>query len=145
MQMIQRNKTFNLNTNKSDEEKFPIKFDIAMLNAMIGYIYKTTNQVTRKALLNMNRLFNKIDMDIYNVNSKMYARVKFIKKSLDGTLNQGIMNKDLLVNYAKSVNEDEDTMEILDNLERYTRLNYEEIQFISKCIEDRLKYINIYS
>ena len=145
MQMINRNKSFSLGNNKSDDEKFPIKFDIAMLNAMIGYIYKPTNQIPKKALLSLNRLFNKIDINVYNVNSKMLTRVKFIKRSLDGYINKGIANRDLLVNYAKSVNDDEDMQEILDNIERYTRLNYEEIKFISKCIEDRLKYINIYS
>lgn len=145
MQMIQRNKTFNLNSKKSDEEKFPIKFDIAMLNAMIGYIYKPSGQVTKKALLNMKRLFDKIDVNIYSANTKLLSRVNFIRKSLDGCINNGIMNRDLLLNYTKTINESEEMTEIYDNVDRYTRLNYEEIKFISKCIEDRLKYINIYS
>lgn len=143
MAMIQCDRKFNLN-NKPDDVKFPIKFDIAMLNAMIGYIYKETNQITKKAMLNMNRLFNKIDDDIYNANTKMYTRIKFIKKSLDGILNGGILNKELLVSYAKNVNDDEETQDIINNLDRYTRLNYDEINYISKCVEDRLKYINVY-
>lgn len=143
MAMIQCDRKFNLN-NKPDDVKFPIKFDIAMLNAMIGYIYKETNQITKKAMLNMNRLFNKIDDDIYNANTKMYTRIKFIKRSLDGILNGGILNKDLLVSYAKNVNDDEETQDIINNLDRYTRLNYDEINYISKCVEDRLKYINVY-
>lgn len=143
MAMIQCDRKFNLN-NKPDDVKFPIKFDIAMLNAMIGYIYKETNQITKKAILNMNRLFNKIDDDIYNANTKMYTRIKFIKRSLDGILNGGILNKELLVSYAKNVNDDEETQDIINNLDRYTRLNYDEINYISKCVEDRLKYINVY-
>lgn len=143
MAMIQCDRKFNLN-NKPDDVKFPIKFDIAMLNAMIGYIYKETNQITKKAILNMNRLFNKIDDDIYNANTKMYTRIKFIKRSLDGILNGGILNKELLVSYAKNVNDDEETQDIISNLDRYTRLNYDEINYISKCVEDRLKYINVY-
>lgn len=143
MAMIQCDRKFNLN-NKPDDVKFPIKFDIAMLNAMIGYIYKETNQITKKAILNMNRLFNKIDDDIYNANAKMYTRIKFIKRSLDGILNGGILNKELLVSYAKNVNDDEETQDIINNLDRYTRLNYDEINYISKCVEDRLKYINVY-
>ena len=143
MAMIQYNKTFNLKN--TEESKYPIKFDITMLNAMIGYIYKETNQVTKKALLNMNRLFNKVDDDLYSANSKMYARLSFIRKSLDGILNGGIVNRGLLLSYAKKVNEDPDTEEIIENIERYTRLNYEEIQFISKSVEDRLKFMNIYA
>ena len=143
MAMIQCDRKFNLN-NKPDDVKFPIKFDIAMLNAMIGYVYKETNQITKKAMLNMNRLFNKIDDDIYNANTKMYTRIKFIKRSLDGILNGGILNKELLVSYAKNVNDDEETQDIINNLDRYTRLNYDEINYISKCVEDRLKYINVY-
>lgn len=143
MAMIQCDRKFNLN-NKPDDVKFPIKFDIAMLNAMIGYIYKETNQITKKAILNMSRLFNKIDDDIYNANTKMYTRIKFIKRSLDGILNGGILNKELLVSYAKNVNDDEETQDIISNLDRYTRLNYDEINYISKCVEDRLKYINVY-
>ena len=140
MAMIQYNKTFNLKN--TEESKYPIKFDITMLNAMIGYIYKETNQVTKKALLNMSRLFNKVDDELY---SKMYARLLFIRKSLDGILNGGIVNRGLLLSYAKKVNEDPDTEEIIENIERYTRLNYEEIQFISKSVEDRLKFMNIYA
>lgn len=143
MAMIQYNKTFNLKN--TEESKYPIKFDITMLNAMIGYIYKETNQVTKKALLNMSRLFNKVDDDLYSANSKMYARLLFIRKSLDGILNGGIVNRGLLLSYAKKVNEDPDTEEIIENIERYTRLNYEEIQFISKSVEDRLKFMNIYA
>ena len=130
MQMINRNKSFKIGNNNSDEEKFPIKFDIAMLNAMIGYIYKPSGQITKKALLNMNRLFNKIDINVYNVNSKLMTRVKFIRRSLDGYVNKGINNRDLLVNYAKDVNDNEEMDEILDNIERYTRLNFEEIKSI---------------
>lgn len=143
MAMIEYNKTFKLKN--TEESKYPIKFDITMLNAMIGYIYKDTNQVTKKALLNMSRLFNKVDDDLYSANSKMYARLNFIRKSLDGVLNGGIVNKGILLSYAKKVNEDPDTDEIIENIERYTRLNYEEIQFISKSIEDRLKFMNIYA
>lgn len=143
MAMIQYNKTFNLKN--TEESKYPIKFDITMLNAMIGYIYKETNQVTKKALLNMSRLFNKVDDDLYSANSKMYARLSFIRKSLDGILNGGIVNRGLLLSYAKKVNEDPDTEEIIENIERYTRLNYEEIQFISKSVEDRLKFMNVYA
>ena len=143
MAMIQYNKTFNLKN--TEESKYPIKFDITMLNAMIGYIYKETNQVTKKALLNMSRLFNKVDEDLYSANSKMYARLLFIKKSLDGILNGGIVNRGLLLSYAKKVNEDPDTEEIIENIERYTRLTYEEIEFISKSVEDRLKFMNIYA
>lgn len=143
MAMIQYNKTFNLKN--TEESKYPIKFDITMLNAMIGYIYKETNQVTKKALLNMSRLFNKVDDDLYSANSKMYARLLFIRKSLDGILNGGIVNRGLLLSYAKKVNEDPDTEEIIENIERYTHLNYEEIQFISKSVEDRLKFMNIYA
>ena len=145
MQMINRNKSFSLGNNKSDEDKFPIKFDIAMLNAMIGYIYKPTNQITKKALLNMNRLFNKIDENVYNVNPKMMLRFKFIRRSLEGYLNQGIVNRELLINYAKGANEGEEIEDLMNNMERYTRINFDEIKFISKCVEDRLKYINIYS
>ena len=143
MALIQYNKTFNLKN--TEESKYPIKFDITMLNAMIGYIYKETNQVTKKALLNMSRLFNKVDDELYSANSKMYARLLFIRKSLDGILNGGIVNRGLLLSYAKKVNEDPDTEEIIENIERYTRLNYEEIQFISKSVEDRLKFMNIYA
>lgn len=143
MAMIQYNKTFKLKN--TEESKYPIKFDITMLNAMIGYIYKETNQVTKKALLNMSRLFNKVDDDLYSANSKMYARLTFIRKSLDGILNGGIVNRGLLLSYAKKVNEDPDTEEIIENIERYTHLNYEEIQFISKSVEDRLKFMNIYA
>lgn len=143
MAMIEYNKTFKLKN--TEDNKFPIKFDITMLNAMIGYIYKDSNQITKKALLNMNRLFNKVDDDLYSANSKMYARLNFIRKSLDGILNNGIVNRGILLSYSKDINDNPDIEEIVENIEQYSNLNYEEIQYISKSVEDRLKFMNIYA
>ena len=145
MQMIHPNRTFLLNQKKNDDEKFPIKFDIAMLNAMIGYIYKETSQVNRKCFLNMKRLFDKIDSDIYNANSKLSSRVYFINKSLEGIVEKGLDNRALVMNYATKVNQSEDIDEIINNMEVYKRLNYEEVNFITKAVEDRLKYINVFT
>lgn len=48
--------------------KIALKFDITMLNTLIGYLFKDSKQITRKALTNMKRLFDVIDERAYESN-----------------------------------------------------------------------------
>lgn len=122
------------------DNKVFIKFDIKVLDMMIGFIFKDSVQVTRKALNNMRKLFAIIDQSSYNTSPKLEARVNFITRALDAKLNRGFESNELIVNYCLSDTSDPENDEIVKNLPLYEKLNYEEIKFINKAVEDRLVY-----
>ncbi len=130
---------------KNGIEKFPLKFDITMLNAIIGYSYKNTSQLNRKCLLNLRNLFDRIDEEIYTGNPKMEARFNFIKKTLEARVVNKFDNMDMVLNYCRPDVEDEYVDEIIDSIGDYTKLNYDEIKFITKAVEDRLKFMYLFT
>ena len=125
-------------------KKIPIKFDLSMLNMFIGYLFKKSVQITRKSLMNMKRLFDVIDESIYENNDAMEARIEFINKALEAKLVKGFELDDVIINYCKSDIYDKENQDIINNIQLYTRINYEEIKYINKCIEDRLQYYYLY-
>lgn len=125
-------------------KKIPIKFDLSMLNMFIGYIFKKSTQITRKSLTNMKRLFDVIDTSIYENSDSMQARIEFIMKALEAKLDKGFENDDVIINFCKSDVYSKENQEIIDNIPIYIRINYEEIRYINKCVEDRLQYYYLY-
>ena len=130
----------------SDDKKLPMKFDISMLNMCIGYIFKKSTQITRKSLMNMKRLFDIIDDNVYVGNDQLYTRFEFIKNALDSILSQGFETDSVIINYCGEHATDKKIFdEVVNNLPTYTKINYEEIKYINRAIEDRLKYYFIYN
>ena len=126
-------------------QKIPIKFDISMLNMFIGYIFKKSVQITRKSLMNMKRLFDIIDETVYAGNDTMEARVEFIQRALEAKLVKGFENDDIIINYCRSDTSNKYNEEIINNIPIYIKINYEEIKYINKAIEDRLQYYYLYN
>lgn len=133
---------FKTNVKQTTEiRKIPLKFDISMLNKLIGYLFKDGTYVTRKALTNMKKLFEIIDDEVYmGSNEDLETRYFFIKRALKARLDLGLEDNDLIINYCKTDNSNSHIETIVENLEAYSRLNYEEINFINKAIQDRLQY-----
>lgn len=134
----------NYKKQRNGIQKFPLKFDITMLNAIIGYSYKNTSQINRKCLLNLRNLFDRIDEEVYSGNPKMEARFNFIKKTLQARVEKKFDNLDMVLNYCRPDVEDEYVDEVIENLEEYMKLNYDEIKYITKAVEDRLKFMYLF-
>ena len=142
--MVNKNKLFKIN-DKIEIKKIGLKFDITMLNMLIGFIFKTSSQVTRKSLLNMKNLFSIIDDRIYEGNEKIEARIYFINRALEARLDKGFENEDAIINYCRTDNHDKEIEEVIKSLMFYKKINYEEIKYINKSIIDRLKYAYLFN
>ena len=129
-----------------EDKKIFLKFDISMLNMFIGYIFTPKRQVTKKALSNMKKLFDVLDERAYEGNEKMEARIHFIKRALHAKLIEGMENENIIINYCRSDSDSQNKEidEIINNLDHYRKINYNEIQFINKAIQERLKYFFIF-
>lgn len=126
-------------------QKIPLKFDIRMLNMLIGYQFKKSVQITRKSLMNIKRLFDIIDESVYAENEALEARLMFIKKALEAKLDKGFENDEAIINYCRTDTYSKENEDIINGIPSYTRLNYEEIKYINKAVEDRLQYFYLYS
>ncbi len=128
----------------NNDQKITLKFDIAMLNMLIGYLFKSSKQITRKTLNNMKSLFDVLDEKSYEGNEKVWARFVFIKRALKAKLELGMENNDIIINFCRSDSADVENDEIIKNLPDYTRINYDEIKYINKAISDRLHFSFLY-
>jgi len=137
-------KTNSKNNYIKEHDKIPLKFDISMLNMFIGYLFKKAPGITRKSLNNMKKLIDIIDETIYDGNDQMSERLEFIKNALDAKLNQGFENDEMIINYCRSDIDNKENKEIIENIPLYTKINYDEITYINKAVEDRLKFFYLY-
>jgi hypothetical protein len=88
--------------------KLAMKFDITMLNMLIGYLFKNSSQVTRKALNNMKKLFDLIDNKVYDGNEQLENRFYFINKSLEARIVRGFENENMIINYCRPDNDNKE-------------------------------------
>lgn len=137
-------KTNSKNNYIKENDKIPLKFDISMLNMFIGYLFKRSVQITRRSLNNMKKLMDIIDESIYDGNENMSGRFEFIKKALEAKLDRGFENDEMVINYCRSDIGDSINKEIIDNIPIYAKINYEEIKYINKAVEDRLQFFYIF-
>jgi hypothetical protein len=137
------NKQFKM-TDGHETKKIALKFDITMLNMFIGYLFKDSKQVNRKALTNMKKLFDVIDERAYEVNDKMEARFAFIKRGLKAKLELGMENENVMINYCRSDSGNVANDEIIKSLQAYKKINYDEIKYINRAIADRLRYYYLF-
>ena len=134
----------NIKQDRPDDFKVPMKFDISMLNMFIGYIFKkNSSNITRKSLSLMHQLFGYIDERVYSNDPQLDARITFINNALDAIIVKGFENDDIILNYCRSDTNDKYNADIIANIPRYTKINYEEIKFINNCVEDRLRHLYI--
>ena len=88
----------------------------------------------------MKDLFDLIDEGVYEGNESLEARFMFIKKALEAKVVKGFENDEAIISYCKTDVDSTENNEIIKNIPVYTRINYEEIKYINKVIEDRLRY-----
>ncbi len=117
-----------------------IRWDVTMLNKIIGYIFKKSKNITNLNLRNVQKLLLQCDYENYKNRMVIMERVRFILKALDAKLDKRYEDEGIVLSYCTPDNPSEQVEEILKNLDRYKALNYKEIDFVTNFIEDRLTY-----
>ena len=121
-------------------KKIKLKMDLNLLDSVIAFIYKESVLRTRKALNNTFKLFNHIDLSIYEDNQEALARIWVIRKSLEAKLIRGFENNSVIKQYCKDdIDSNDLTNEIIDNIDKL-KLSYDETKYLIKAIDDRLQY-----
>lgn len=128
------------NINNIKLKKIKLRMDITMLDSIIAFIYKDSVLRTRKSLNNTYKLFNIIDMSIYENNDELKSRIWVIQKSLEARLYKDFVNDNMIKQYCKDHPESTVMTDlIVDNIDKL-KLSYDETKYLIKCIDDRLQY-----
>lgn len=126
-----KNQTQNL-------ELLNMKWEIPILNKIIGYIFKKNKSITNLHLRNIQKLLMMCDYSNYINRPIIMERINFILKALEAKLEQKYEDEGIILEYCTPDVPNSVSDEIIKNLDRYKCLNYKEIEFIGKFIEDRL-------
>jgi hypothetical protein len=118
-----------------------IKFDLTTLNMVIAFIYKDSVLRTRKTLHNILKLFNSLDMSVYEKNPYQQDRIWIIKRTLEAKLNQGYdSNPEFLMQLLKDdINCPESAKLIIDDIP-LMKISHEESKYLIKKLDDTLEF-----
>lgn len=121
-------------------KKIKLKMDLGMLNMILAFIYKETVLRTRKALNNTFKLFNNIDMSIYDGDEEAKAYIWVIKNSLIARLLNELNNNEMVKQYCRDREDSSElTDRIINNIDKLN-ISYEESKYLVKAIDDRLEF-----
>lgn len=131
----------NLNLIRASPLK--IRIDKETLNAIIKFLYKTSTLRTRKALTNIQKLFNNLDYSIYKETEvELLNRIWIIRTTLRARIKDGIENNDMVKTYCKNDSECDDyKSQLIDVItSEKPAISYSESKYILKEVEDRLNF-----
>ena len=116
-----------------------IRWDVSMLNKVIGYVFKKSKNINNLNLRNVQKLLKECDYSKYSNRPVIMERIRFILNALDARLDKKYEDDAIILSYCTPDFENPVIEEILKNLDRYKSLNFKEIDFVTTYIEDRLK------
>ena len=117
-----------------------IKFNIITLDMVIAFIYKDSVLRTRKTLSNIYKLFNNLDMKMYDNNPELLNRIWIVKKTLDGKLYQGFESDEFLTQYCLDDVECDDYKADLVREIPNKKISHEESKHLIKKLDDTLEF-----
>ena len=121
-------------------EYLKLKWEIPILNKLIGYVFKKTKNISNLQLRNVQKLLLNCDYDDYSNRPVIMERVNFLLDALEAKLDRKFEDEGIILEYCTPANPNPTIEEVLKNLDRYKNLNYGEINFISDFIQDRLTH-----
>lgn len=127
-------------TKQTIDNLIKLRWDVGMLNKLIGYVIKRSNYITSLNLRNVQKLLMGCDFTEYKNRPIVTKRVDFILKAIHAKLKERYESESIVIQYCTPDVDDPVTTEILKNIDRYKALNYAEINFVTKFVEDRLMH-----
>lgn len=121
-------------------ENMTFKWDIGILNKLIGLCYKKNQYITIFSLRNLQKLMNASDFSKYANKSQIIRRVDFIKRTLEAKLDHKFADDSIIINYASEDTDDPIISDIINNIPKYKNLSHSEITYLNDMVEDRLRY-----
>lgn len=126
---------------KIKASKIKVKFDIHMLECIIGFIYKDSKLRSRKVLKNIRTLFDIIDESVYINDVDLYSRFWVIQRTLDVIFIDGFENESVIITKLMDDPKCDDSItQVINHIAEYKTISYEESKYIIKAIDDRLQF-----
>ena len=122
-------------------KKVNIKFSIDMLNYFCALAMSESKYVRKSNLFNLRNLIGCLNRDLYQNDIELKSRITFLEKILEGRLVQHISDRTLLITYA---NGGLDAPDLID-INNFSELGKEEIDYLNQSISSTLKYTFIYN
>lgn len=118
-----------------------VKFNSFTLDMTLNFIYKDSVLRTRKALTNLEKIFNNLDMELYKNEPELLNRIWVIRKSLDARLHKGFEADENLAAFClNEINDSNDERtKIVKNI-KPDGINYDESKHLMKVMDDTLYY-----
>lgn len=117
-----------------------MKWDIGIINKLIGLTFKKNMYITISILRNLQKLLDASDFTIYQSKGLIYKRIEFLKKALKAKLDEKLEDESLIISYCRTDMDDPVVEDIINNLPKYKQLNHQEIKFLISYIDDRLHF-----
>lgn len=129
-----------LDNRSSSTEYLKLSWNVQLLNKIIGYVFKKTKNISNLQLRNVQKLLTSCDYTDYYNRPVIMDRINFILKALEARLENKFEDEGIILEYCTPDNSNPVIDEIIKNLDKYKNLNFNELNFISQFIQDRLTY-----
>lgn len=129
-----------LDNRNSSTEYLKLSWNVQLLNKIIGYVFKKTKNISNLQLRNVQKLLTSCDYTDYYNRPVIMDRINFILKALEARLENKFEDEGIILEYCTPDNSNPVIDEIVKNLDKYKNLNFNELNFISQFIQDRLTY-----
>ena len=100
-----------------------MKWDIGILNKLIGLTFKKNMYITISVLRNLQKLLDRSDFSVYQSKNLIYKRVEFLKLALKAKLDEKLEDESLILTYCRSDIDDPVIEDIINNLPKYKQNN----------------------
>ena len=123
------------------EKKVDIRFDKDSLDMFIGYVFSNDPSISKSNLMNLKKLLDIINIQAYEPDVVLYARINIINCALKAKLEDGIEKPAILkMRCLAAAENDPETMKCLSNYQQYMNLSKSEIDYLTSAVTDRLTY-----
>lgn len=131
------------NRKKANINDFKLKTYIPVdeLDNYILYLFTESPLITRRALSNLNRLFQSLDERLFEHDPSLISRIFYIREVVDAKLRRNIHDYNILLNYPKNeYYNDYIQNNIIPFVDNNTDLSDGTIKYINHNVEQILKY-----